>query len=51
MPVENIITVQFVEVGAAPPNNGMQLTIKSDTPFAKRRAKGAPLLLAADPWR
>ena len=23
-----------------PPNKGMELTVKSDTPFAKRRAKG-----------
>jgi hypothetical protein len=30
-----------------PPNKGMQLTIKSVTPFAF--AKAAPLLLAADP--
>ena len=37
--------------GALPPNKGMQLTIKSDTPFAKRRAKGVSLLLAADPRR
>jgi hypothetical protein len=33
--------------GALPSNKGMQLTIKSVTPFAY--AKGAPLLLAADP--
>ena len=32
---------------ALPPNKGMQLTIKSVTPFAY--AKAAPLLLAADP--
>jgi len=35
--------------GAAPPNKGMQLTIKSVTPFAY--AKGVTLLLAADPRR
>jgi hypothetical protein len=29
----------------------MELTVKSDTPFAKRRAKGAPLLPAAHPRR
>jgi hypothetical protein len=29
------------------PNNWMELTGKSDTPFAKKRAKGAPLLPAA----
>lgn len=27
-----------------PPNKGMELTGKSDTPFGKRRAKGAPPL-------
>ena len=32
-----------------PPNKGMELTGKSDTPFAKRKAKGAPLLPAAHP--
>ena len=32
-----------------PPNQGMQLTTKSVTPFAF--AKRAPLLLAADPRR
>ena len=32
-----------------PPNKGMELTVKSDTPFAKRRAMGAPLLPAALP--
>jgi hypothetical protein len=34
---------------AAPPNQWMQPTDKSVTPFAKKRAKGAPLLPAADP--
>jgi hypothetical protein len=34
-----------------PPNKGMELTGKSDTPFAKRRAKGAPLLPTAHPRR
>ena len=34
-----------------PPNKGMELTVKSDTPFAKKRAKGAPLLPAAHPGR
>jgi hypothetical protein len=34
------------EQDALPPNKGMELTVKSDTPFAKRRAKGAPLLPA-----
>ena len=29
------------EWNAVPPNKGMELTVKSDTPFAKRRAKGA----------
>ena len=39
----------FIELIALPPNKGMQLTIKSVTPFAY--AKAAPLLLAADPRR
>ena len=39
------------EWNAVPPNKGMELTVKSDTPFAKRRAKGAPLLPAAHPRR
>jgi hypothetical protein len=38
-----------IEAIALPPNKGMQLTIKSVTPFAG--AKAAPLLLAADPRR
>jgi hypothetical protein len=42
-----LIELCFVGVNAAPSNEGMQLTIKSVTPFAC--AKGAPLLLAADP--
>jgi hypothetical protein len=37
--------------GALPPNNWMELTGKSVTPFAKRRAKVAPLLPAAHPER
>jgi hypothetical protein len=41
------IACHFVTVSAAPSNQGMQLTIKSVTPFAF--AKVAPLLLAADP--
>jgi hypothetical protein len=44
-----LIELRFVGANAAPSNKGMQLTIKSVTPFA--RAKGAPLLLAADPRR
>jgi hypothetical protein len=28
-------------VERVPPNKGMELTVKSDTSFAKRRAKGA----------
>ena len=43
----NVIEPRFVAVSALPPNQGMQLTIKSVTPFAF--AKVAPLLLAADP--
>jgi hypothetical protein len=39
------------EWNGVPPNKGMELTGKSDTPFAKRRAKGAPLLPAAHPRR
>ncbi len=36
---------------ALPPNKGMELTVRSVTPFAKRRAKGAPLRPAAHPKR
>jgi hypothetical protein len=36
---------QFIEVNTPPPNKGMELTIKSVTPFAC--AKAAPLLVAA----
>jgi hypothetical protein len=39
------------EWNGVPPNKGMELTVKSDTPFARRRAKGAPLLPAAHPRR
>jgi hypothetical protein len=35
--------------GAVPSNRWMKLTAKSVTPFAKKRAKGAPLLSAAYP--
>jgi hypothetical protein len=44
-----VIELQFFALSALPPNKGMQLTIKSVTPFAF--AKAAPLLLAADPRR
>jgi hypothetical protein len=37
--------------GALPLNKGMQLTVKSVTPFAKRRAKVTPLFRAAHPRR
>jgi len=40
-----VIELRFIELGAAPSNKSMELTIKSVTPFAY--AKGAPLLLAA----
>ena len=39
------------EWNGVPPNKWRELTVKSDTPFAKRRAKGAPLLPAAHPSR
>lgn len=42
-----MIELHCIEYIALPSNKGMQLTIKSVTPFAF--AKGAPLLLAADP--
>ncbi len=42
-----VIEFRYIEHSAVPPNQGMQLTIKSVTPFAL--AKAAPLLLAADP--
>jgi hypothetical protein len=38
----------FVEVSALPPNKALQLTRQLVTPFAKRRAKGAPSCLAAE---
>ena len=44
-----VIELPFLGVRALPPNNGMQLTAKSVTPFAY--AKAAPLLSAADPRR
>ena len=40
-----------MKVSVLPPNNGMELTVKSDTPFARRRAKVAQLFPAAHPWR
>jgi hypothetical protein len=46
---EKVIELRRIELRAAPPSKGMQLTTNSVTPFAK--AKGAPLLLAADPRR
>ena len=36
---------------ACAPNKGMELTVKSVTPFARGRAKGAPLSPAAHPRR
>ena len=47
--VESVVALRGITVGVLPPNKGMQLTIKSVTPFAF--AKAAPLLLAADPRR
>jgi hypothetical protein len=41
-----VIELHFIEVSAAPSNQGMQLTAKSVTPFAF--AKAAPLSPAAD---
>jgi hypothetical protein len=46
-----VIERQCIEFYAVPPNKGMELTVKSDTPFERRRAKGAPLLPAAHPQR
>ena len=46
-----MIKILSIEVSALPPNNRMEPTVKSDTPFAGRRAKAAPLLPAAHPWR
>jgi len=43
--------VQVVEKAQAPPNNRMEQTAKSFTPFARSRAKGAPLSSVADPGR
>jgi hypothetical protein len=44
-----VIEPRFIAASAVPPNRWMELTVKSVTPFAKRRAKGAPLLPAAHP--
>ena len=44
-----VVEPRFVAVNAAPPNKWMERTVKSVTPFAKRRAKGAPLFPAAHP--
>jgi len=38
-----------LEFGGTPPNKGVELTVKSVTPFAG--AKRAPLLPAAHAWR
>ena len=46
-PGTRVIAIRFIGRIALPSNHGMQLTIKSVTPFAF--AKAAPLLLAADP--
>jgi hypothetical protein len=47
----DVIEPRFIALSAAPPNNWMELTVKSVTPFAKRRAKVAPLSPAAHPGR
>ena len=46
-----MIELRRIELIAVPPNNWMELTAKSDTPFARGRAKGAPLSSAAHPGR
>ena len=43
----NVIERRCIEVSALPPNKGMERTVKSVTPFAKKRAKVAPLFPAA----
>jgi hypothetical protein len=43
-----VIELRSVEDIAAPPNKALQLTSQLVTPFAKRRAKGAPSCLAAE---
>ena len=40
---------QSVGASAVPPNRWMELTVKSVTPLARRRARVAPLLPAAHP--
>ena len=47
--IGKVIEPRGIEWSASPSNNGMELTIKSVTPFAF--AKAAPLLLAAHPRR
>jgi hypothetical protein len=45
----NVVEPRFVAVDELPPNKGMELTVKSVTPFAY--AKAAPLFPAAHAWR
>jgi hypothetical protein len=44
-----VIEHHCVTRNALPPNKWLQLTSQLVTPFAKRRAKGAPSCLAAEP--
>ena len=44
---ENVFDFAQRRTFALPPNNAMELTVKSVTPFARGRAKGAPLFPAA----
>ena len=47
----DVVAPHSIAVNAVPPNKWMELTGKSVTPFARGRAKGAPLLPAAHPRR
>lgn len=46
-----MIEHQRAEVCALPPNQWMELTVKSDTPFARGRGKAASLSPASHPGR
>ena len=47
----NVIEPRCIDRSALPPNKGMEPTVKSVTPLAKRGARVAPLFPAAHPRR
>ena len=46
-----VVALRSIARVALPSNKSMELTGKSGAPFAKKRAKGAPLFPAAHPGR